>query len=452
MTQTTNEDRVAHSWKALRLLSFGTFLEYFDKMLYIHMAVLLNDLFFPTANSFLKSIIVAATFASTYLLNPVGAWFFGRIADQEGRKKIILITICMTSITCLTMAFIPTYKEIGVWASVIVIICRLVQGVAAMGEGTGADLYILETTPRPSVFLFTGLLTASTTLGSLSALLISKIATNDGLFNWRYAFFIGAIIAFFGLQARLALKETIDFGNAKIKLQSFSDEHKNLSNDNKLNNKSKINTKTIMAWFGVGVFWPVIFYYAYGYSNQVLLKQFGYTQMQIINNSIIVALVQMLNNVMLSCLGLKIYPLKILKFKCVVFLLFSFTFPYILSHATSGTTILLLQLAMICFWPSNNPATPIFLSYFPIFKRFTYTSIIHSLARIVGHIIPTFALVFIIEGFGVYGMLFIFPTFTILFYLAVKHYEELERLSGNYPQTAKDKLSPQSTSSLATQA
>ena len=79
--------------EAVSLLSIGSFLEYFDLMLYVHMTVLLNDLFFPTAtNPLVKSFVTAFSWSSAYLLRPVGALFFGQIGDIFGRKITIVIT------------------------------------------------------------------------------------------------------------------------------------------------------------------------------------------------------------------------------------------------------------------------------------------------------------------------------------------------------------------------
>jgi MHS family proline/betaine transporter-like MFS transporter len=134
--------------QAIGLLSIGTFLEYFDLMLYIHMAVLLNGLFFEPKDPFTASLYTAFAFCSTYVLRPLGALVFGWIGDNVGRKHTVVITTAMMSISCVVMATLPTYAEIGVTASIIVTICRMVQGMSSMGEVIGASLYIAEITNR----------------------------------------------------------------------------------------------------------------------------------------------------------------------------------------------------------------------------------------------------------------------------------------------------------------
>ena len=108
--------------ESIGLLQIGTFLEYFDLMLYVHMAVLLNEIFFPQYDPFTTSIVTAATFCSTFVFRPIGALIFGRIGDKFGRKPTIVITTAMMAISCLVMANLPTYAQIGITAAWIITI------------------------------------------------------------------------------------------------------------------------------------------------------------------------------------------------------------------------------------------------------------------------------------------------------------------------------------------
>src|SRR5574343_1713793 len=100
--------------QAIGLLSIGTFLEYFDLMLYVHMAVLLNELFFPKTDAHTAMLITAFSFCSTYVLRPIGALIFGYIGDNIGRKATVIITTFMMAISCVIMANLPTYEQIGI--------------------------------------------------------------------------------------------------------------------------------------------------------------------------------------------------------------------------------------------------------------------------------------------------------------------------------------------------
>lgn len=111
--------------EAIGLLQVGTFLEYFDLMLYVHMAVLLNELFFPKTDPHTTALLSAFAFCSTYVLRPFGALIFGYIGDNIGRKATVIITTTIMSISCIIMANLPTYAQIGIAASWIVTICRI---------------------------------------------------------------------------------------------------------------------------------------------------------------------------------------------------------------------------------------------------------------------------------------------------------------------------------------
>ena len=130
--------------EAVGLLQIGTFLEYFDLMLYVHMAVILNDLFFPATDPTNAQLLSAFAFCSSFAFRPIGAYIFGKIGDTLGRKATVIITTSIMSITCLVMALLPTYDQIGIAAAWIVSVCRIAQGLSSMGEVIGAQVYLTE--------------------------------------------------------------------------------------------------------------------------------------------------------------------------------------------------------------------------------------------------------------------------------------------------------------------
>jgi MFS transporter, MHS family, proline/betaine transporter len=99
--------------ESIALLQIGTFLEYFDLMLYVHMAVLLNELFFPKTDPLTARLIGALSFSSVFILRPFGAIIFGYIGDNFGRKLTVIITTILMAVSCIIMYILPTYNEIG---------------------------------------------------------------------------------------------------------------------------------------------------------------------------------------------------------------------------------------------------------------------------------------------------------------------------------------------------
>lgn len=225
-----NDSKLTRQQKeAIGLLSIGTFLEYFDLMLYVHMAVLLNDLFFPQTNPFTVQLLAATTFCLTYILRPVGGAAIGWIGDNIGRKNTIIMTTFTMSLCCVVMANLKNYAEIGIMATIILIICRILQGFSSLGEVLGAQLYLTEKLKQPNRYISTGIMEIRARTGGLFALGVANFALTKDL-NWRLAFWIGAIIAIVGFIARTKLRETNEYTNfqsrMKLKNESF-----NKSND-----------------------------------------------------------------------------------------------------------------------------------------------------------------------------------------------------------------------------
>ena len=116
----------------------------------------------------------------------------------------MVITTLMMAASCLTMALLPTYAQIGIPASWLVIICRIVQGLAALGERVGTELYLTETTQPPLQYVFVALVSCTIDIGGVTAIGVSALVTSYGL-NWRLAFFMGAVVALIGSVARTDL-------------------------------------------------------------------------------------------------------------------------------------------------------------------------------------------------------------------------------------------------------
>ncbi|WP_250311058.1 MFS transporter [Rickettsia endosymbiont of Oedothorax gibbosus] len=363
----TNEQK-----EALGLLSMGTFLEYFDLMLYIHMALFLNELFFPQTDPHSTNILSAFTICSVFVFRPVGAILFGWIGDKIGRKATVVITTFMMSCSCLVMFILPTYAQIGITASVLITICRIVQGMSSLGEAVGAQLYLMEITNPPIQHLVVGTITIFINLGAVFALAVAKLVTSYG-FNWRYAFLFGAMIALVGTVARTRLRETPEFADATTRLfntlKNFGLEKKDIANHKILN--EKINIKTILAYLSVESIGAIIFYFVYMHCGTILKTTFDYSSEQIIAHNLFVIIADLLISILYTYLSYKIYPLKILKMKLIIFASAIMFLPYLLTNISSPFYLLLWQFFILLFKTETFPAISIFYKQFPVFKRFT---------------------------------------------------------------------------------
>ncbi|WP_375333549.1 MFS transporter [Candidatus Tisiphia endosymbiont of Xenochironomus xenolabis] len=415
------------------LLSIGTFLEYFDLMLYVHLAVLLNELFFPKYEPFAASMLTAFVFCSTFIFRPIGALIFGYIGDRAGRKATVIITTIMMAISCVIMANVPTYAQIGITASIIITVCRILQGMSSVGEIVGAELYLTETIKPPIQYPTVAFVAVASVIGTTAALGIASLVTSYGL-NWRLAFWIGAIIALVGGVSRTTLRETPDFVDAKLRLKKKCEKAnidiKELANAPIFN--KKVNKKLVLYLFIVNCVWPVCFYFAYVHCGSLLKSSFGYSAEQVIHQNFIVSIIQLVGMSFISYLSYRIYPLKILKVKLVIFSIFIVCSPYILNNITEPFFLFLLQAFLVLFDFGRVPAVPIFFKYFPVFKRYTYNSMIYAVSRALMYVITSFGILFLTKYFGHWGLLIIMIPISVGFAFGLRHFQKLEKEAGIY--------------------
>ncbi|WP_367364442.1 MFS transporter [Candidatus Tisiphia endosymbiont of Nedyus quadrimaculatus] len=426
--------------EAVGLLSVGTFLEYFDLMLYVHMAVFLNELFFPKYDPHTTAIYSATAFCSGFVFRPVGALIFGWIGDNIGRKTTVIITTFIMALSCLIIANLPTYAQIGITAPWLLTICRIIQGISSMGEVIGVQLYLTEFINPPSQYPAVSSISVFSTLGGVAALGIASLVTSYG-FNWRIAFWMGASVALAGTVARRSLRETPEFANTKRQLKKTLQQTSNVAGIylKKLENnpiwKEKANKVTIIALFLIECMCPVCFYFSYIYCGNMLKNSFGYTAEQVIHQNFIISIFSFLSTLVLTYLSYKIYPLKIVKTLLLIFCLFALACPYLLNNLNSSFDVFLIQLFTMLFVP-NGPSTgqPIYYKHFPVFKRFSCASLTFAISRALMFLVTSFLIVYLTEYWHHWGIMMILFPVCIGFAFGLFHFEKLEKEIGNYPQ------------------
>lgn len=395
-------------------LSFGTFLEYFDLMLYVHTSVLLNDMFFPKTSSsshFFSSI----AFCSIFIFRPIGAFILGYIGDNRGRKTVIVLSTSLTAVSCIIIAILPTYNQIGITATIILTLCRFIQSIASVGESVGSEIYLAETIAPPMQYPAVALVTVFSSLGGIVALSIAYLIMSFN-FNWRIAFWIGACVAIVGSMVRSNFKETSDFLNKKTHTNSVILENRN--------NRNKV---TAIAFFFIQCAYPACFYFVYMYCADILKYSFGYGTKEVIFQNLIVSVIQIIGFIFFAIMSYKIYPLKIVKVRFYIFCIFIFILPYLLSNLQSGANVLLTQSLIVLFWLGDSPASSIFFKYFSTLKRFTYVSIIFSFSRALMYVGSSFTLVYLIDNFGYWILTIIMIPLAIAFAGSVYYFDKLEK-------------------------
>lgn len=400
--------------EAIGLLQVGTFLEYFDLMLYVHMAVLLNELFFPKTDPYTTSLLAAFVFCSTWVLRPFGALIFGYIGDKIGRKPTIIITTLMMAFSCIVMANLPTYEQIGIKAAWIVTLCRILQGLSSMGEIVGANIYLTEITKPPLRYTVVALTDTASSLGGMIALLIATLATSVQ-FNWRIAFWIGSAIALAGTIARTKLRETPEFIASKA---SDSRKRKHIAS------QAKTAQTTFLHYFMLSCASPLCFFITYFYCPSVLKDSFGYSTEQCIQQSFIISIFGMLSLTTAAFASYRFHPLNILKCKFLVFFPFMFLVPMLLTR--SSYAVFTVQFMTLIFSLTITPAYPILYKYIPTLKRFTYASVIYALSRAITYIITSFGVIYVTNIFGHYGLWIMMLPIAVWYYWSISYFEKLE--------------------------
>ena len=381
--------------EAVGLLQIGTFLEYFDLMLYVHMAVLLNELFFPKYDPHTAALMSAFAFCSTYVLRPFGALIFGYIGDTFGRKSTVVITTMMMAVSCIIMANLPTYAQIGITATWIVTVCRLTQGLSSMGEIIGAQVYLAEIIEPPARHTAGAFLHVASSMGATAALGVAALVTHNGL-NWRIAFGIGAAIAVTGSIARVRLRETPEFIVAR--------QHKKNTKKIKEDVSPIMFAKNFIGSLFLYSGWPVSFYLVFFYFQGMLSDKFGYVPEDIILHNFFLGIVFFSSFILYAVLTLFLKPFDIVKPRIYTGLILIALLPFVVSCCESPKSLFFFQSLLLVFSFACSPCEPILIKHFSTLNRLTTTSFVYALSRCAVYIITSFGLIFFCEWFGHYGV------------------------------------------------
>ncbi len=199
----------------------GSSIEWFDYFLYGTVAALVfNQLFFVNEDPTIGLLLSYASFALAFFIRPFGGVIFSHIGDRIGRKKTLVITLSLMGIATFGMGLLPTYQAVGIWAPILLITLRLVQGLGIGGEWGGALLLAVEYAPAEKRGLFGAIPQMGVTIGMLLGTVALSIMTllPENAFmtwGWRIPFIFSALLVFFGLWIRKGIDETPSFKKVK---------------------------------------------------------------------------------------------------------------------------------------------------------------------------------------------------------------------------------------------
>lgn len=203
----------------------GSAIEWFDYFLYGTVAALVfNQIFFVSENPTIGLMLAYASFALTFFIRPFGGIFFSHIGDKIGRKKTLVLTLSIMGVATMAMGLLPTYQAIGIWAPIILVCLRLVQGLGIGGEWGGALLLAVEYAPKEERGFYGSIPQVGIPIGMVMgtlALTIMSLLPNEAFISWgwRVPFILSIFLVFFGLWIRRGIDETPSFKAVKEKGQ-----------------------------------------------------------------------------------------------------------------------------------------------------------------------------------------------------------------------------------------
>ena len=199
----------------------GSALEYYDFFVYGTAAALIfGKLFFPSKDPAVGTIAALATFGVGYVARPVGSFFLGHLGDKYGRKKVLILTLILMGVSTFLVGCLPTYQQVGITAPILLVLCRLLQGISAAGEQAGANSMSLEHAPANRRAFFTswtlsgtqgGLILATLVFLPIGALPEAQLMS----WGWRIPFFVSVVVVIVGIWIRSSLEETPAFKAAQ---------------------------------------------------------------------------------------------------------------------------------------------------------------------------------------------------------------------------------------------
>jgi MFS family permease len=208
-------------WQIIAASSAGTMIEWYDFYIFGSLGTIIAPLFYPPGDPAIQFLVLLATFATGFLVRPFGAVVFGRIGDLVGRKYAFLLTLIIMGGATTAIGVLPTYDHIGIFAPIILVSLRLLQGLALGGEYGGAATYVAEHSPDHKRGYYTSFIQTTATLGlflSLGVILATRLGLGDAEFKawgWRIPFLVSVFLVAMSYYIRMKLKESPLFAGMK---------------------------------------------------------------------------------------------------------------------------------------------------------------------------------------------------------------------------------------------
>src|ERR1700760_2489720 len=209
MTEISSAKAASPKLRVIFAACIGSALEWYDFFLYGTAAALVfGELFFPKGDPVVSTLLAFLTFGVGFVVRPLGGILFGVLGDRFGRKPVLVATLLMIGIGTTAIGFLPTYSQIGIWAPILLVAMRIIQGLGAGAEYSGAVIYLVENAPARHRGFWGGFAPLGVSVGNLLAAAAFALVTmlpHDAMMSWgwRLPFLASFVLILVGIYVRM---------------------------------------------------------------------------------------------------------------------------------------------------------------------------------------------------------------------------------------------------------
>ncbi|MGW0163523.1 MFS transporter [Mycobacterium sp. NPDC003323] len=355
----------------------GNAIEWYDYTIYGYLAVILGTVFFPSSDPTTSLLAAFAAFALAFVVRPLGGMFFGSMGDRLGRQRTLAMVVVLISAATFAVGLLPGYAAIGVWAPILLVALRVIQGLSAGGEIGGATAFLAEYAPNERRGFQVGWINMSALPGCLlgaglvTALMAGLPSESMESWGWRIPFLIAGPLGIAGLYLRLKIEDTPEF-----KAIAESGE----TTRNPLRETIVHNTTSITLCFGMATMHAVGFYLVLAYIPNFLSQAHGYDKGGALLSTMVALVVAIAVIPLTTKLSDRIGRRPVIAAACIGYLVFAYPIFWLMTIGGTAQIILAQAILGTLFGTYAGAPFAAMIEMFATRVRYTAFSVGYNLA------------------------------------------------------------------------